>query len=247
MARFLLVLLPALALTLACPNAIAAGFNLSWNDCGSHGASLETFACSTNAGYHDLIVSVVVSNDMPQAVGIEAVVFLSVGQGEVLPDWWFLAPSQCRAGAISLVTDVAADPTTCPSVFGSNQAFGGVAWDSQYLGSPDLARLRFIAAIPDPGVAISAGIEYTVGRLRISNAGTTTCGGCSMPACIYVSEVRVYQPAGVGDAFLHGPASQADVGWQCPTTLTTGGCFINPGCATSTTHPTWGSIKSLYR
>lgn len=250
MVRSLPGALSSLLLCLACSHAAAAGFDLSWNDCGSHGASLESFACNTEAGHHDLIVSVVVPNAMPQVVGVEGVLFLSVGQGQVLPDWWRLAPTECRAGQISLVLDVANNPTSCQSIYHPSELFGAVAWDSQYGGDPALARLRFIAATASSN-AIAAGTEYTVARIRIANTGTGACGGCNMPACISIESVNVVQPAGVGDQLLLLEESRGHVGWQCPSewAYPEGRPYCRPGsgCATRTTHPTWGLIKSMYR
>jgi hypothetical protein len=247
MVRSLPALLSALLLCFACSSAAAAGFNLSWHDCGSHGTSLETFGCDTNLGYRDLITSVVVPADMPQVVGVEALLYLSVGNGQVLPDWWFLADRECRAGRITFRLEDPADPATCEYVLGvTGDAVGAMAWDSQYLGTPDLARIRFIAATPSPN-PISAGVEYTVGRIRLANGNTSVCGGCSMPACIYVASVKVTQQAGVGDVLLTNQESRGHVSWQCPADPGAGGCVFGIGCATSTTNPTWGSIKSLYR
>lgn len=248
MARSLPAVLTSLTLCLACSNVSAAGFNLSWGDCGVHGAALEPFACNTGAGHHDLIVSVVVTSNMPQVVGVEGVMFLSAGQGQMLQDWWRLAPGECRSGSISLVLDAAGNPASCPSIYHPSQLAGGVAWDSQYGGDPSLARLRFVAATAS-GNPIVAGTEYTVARIRITNSGTGACGGCEFPACIGIESVNVVQPTGVGDERLLTEEFRGHVGWQCLSQFGAGrpSCWLGSGCATGTTQPTWGLIKSMYR
>ena len=52
-------LTPRVFLALACSLTLATaaragGINLSWNDCGTFGQNVETFACNTNVGVHTL-------------------------------------------------------------------------------------------------------------------------------------------------------------------------------------------------
>ena len=54
-----LLLVPFLLGLLPSATAAAGWVNLSWDDCGSHGASMRTFACNTNGGSHTLVGSFV--------------------------------------------------------------------------------------------------------------------------------------------------------------------------------------------
>ena len=37
-------------------SAHAQGINIAWNDCGTFGADIESFACNNNTGIHTLVV-----------------------------------------------------------------------------------------------------------------------------------------------------------------------------------------------
>ena len=36
-------------------SAHAQGINIAWNDCGTFGADIESFACNNNTGIHSLV------------------------------------------------------------------------------------------------------------------------------------------------------------------------------------------------
>src|SRR5262245_55026161 len=61
------------------------GINLSWDDCGSTGTAVKTFACDTNVGSHVLVVSFASATGLEQLDGVEAVLDLQTS-GTALPE-----------------------------------------------------------------------------------------------------------------------------------------------------------------
>lgn len=245
MVRSLSIALSSLLLFFVFSTARAQGFNLSWGDCGSHGTALETLACDSDVGHRDLIVSIVLASPMPSFVGAEAVLRMYVEGG--IPDWWRFQVGQCRSGVTSLVLDLDAEPTSCANPFVPGIA-GGLLWETTV--EPAELRVRMAAAIPTSN-ALDAGVEYALFRIRIPNTLTSTCSGCSTPACIGIDRVLMAQPQGVGSQYYYIEHSSGVVGWQCPSLGYVSDspyiCLIDPRCATATVSPTWGSIKALYR
>src|SRR5438876_8777363 len=94
---------------LACPHgARAAGINLSWNDCGTSGASDKTFACTSNTGNAVAIGSFVAPSGINALLGVTATLDIWSSPdsvGTAIPDWWQLGPGGCRSGSLSASFD----------------------------------------------------------------------------------------------------------------------------------------------
>ena len=116
-------------------------------------------------------------------------------------------------------------------------------------GPVDANRLRIrtvsavdaIAAETTPPPAVGDDVFlFTITVNRARSTGTGSCLGCHEPACCVFKELRLTQPAGVGDPFFTVPASygfvtlQGGVGTDCPR-------------ATPASRSSWGQVKSLYR
>lgn len=233
-----------LLLALAAGPATAQGFNLYWNDCGGGGAAIDqVFACDTNVGDpFTMYVSVVPSLEMPQFVGVEANVDVLVA-GASLPPWWQLATGQCRAGDLNATCDPNEfGAIACPDIWDGAQAVSAF----QVTAAPVTwaFRFRFAAAVqsPSPITAAELGQELVVGAIRLTRDRTTgagACDGCLSGACFVVQDMKLVQPAGVGDILLTSPATNNWVQFN-------GGIGWN-NCYVPNVNRTWGSIKSLYR
>jgi len=234
-----------LGLVLAAGPASAQGVNLHWDDCGGgSGAAINrTFACDTNAGDpFTMFVSVVPGVEMPQFVAAEARLDVLVA-GPSLPPWWQVASGQCRAGALSVTCDPNAFGTlACADLWDGAQPIS--AYQVTSAPVPYAFRLQFGAALaaPSPITAGELGQELVVGAVRLTrakSAGPGSCDGCLAGGCFVVQDVKLMQPAGVGDFLLVSPATNnwvqinGGIGWW--------------NCYVASANRTWGSIKTLYR
>ena len=249
--RHSLLALAALAF-LAPASALAqGGINLSWNDCGTFGQELKTFACDTNAGTDLLYVSAAPSVDMPQLEGTEIDVRFFF-TGPTISPWWHLEAGGCRAGQVTGVFDFTSGPSSCVDPWGFG-AQGGVVWNSGF-GGANLAQLRGVAAIPGTTVLAAGSEAYLMAFAfrHLKTVGTGSCGGCNDAACITLFSAKLVQPIGVGDYVITNPLDRQTASWKCPGTMTGGGPFEGPYvCSASCPVPartnTWGTVKSLYR
>jgi len=242
--RYSLLLLATLAAGPA-PALAQGAVNLSWNDCGASGQNLETFACDTNSGSHRMVASFVSPLPLTQLVGVEVIVDVAFNLPAV-PSWWQAQSSGgCRFPAITSNVNFTAGPASCGDPWGGLAA-GGV-FVQPGVPFPDRVRLRGAAALMDP-TAVDDVTEYYAFEFLIGNAktvGPAACAGCSEPACVLLSSIRLVQPAGVGDYTLSNPLTNNLVGWQCTAFFGHGGCGFD--CSTPTRRPTWGAVKGLYR
>lgn len=236
------------SLLLAGPAFAQGSMNLSWNDCGTSGLDLETFACNTNAGAHRLVTSFVSPVPMNQLVGADLKIDVAF-QGNVVPDWWNapFSGGGCRVG-LGIETNPALGPQTCGDPW--NQALAGGANIQLNTPSPGRARLQGIVAVPSSSPqTIDNVTEYYGIQILISNAkstGSGSCEGCAIPACLMLVDFGLYQPLGVGDYHITQAKDNVVVGWQCNAVngAPTPQCFL---CPVPTKPSTWGSVKSLYR
>jgi hypothetical protein len=242
----------ALLLVLPISARAQGGINLSWDDCGSFGQELKTFACNTNTGNDVLYVSAAAPFDMPQLDGAELEVRFFF-TGTTISPWWHLETGGCRAAGVSSRFDFTAGPSSCYDVW-QGQAAGGLQWLSGF-GSPNVAQLRAVAAIPGT-TAVTAGTEMYVFAFVFNHTktvGTGSCAGCSSDAaCIVLNSVKLVQPTGVGDYFVTNPLSRQSASWKCHSTFNVGGLFEGPpgcqsNCPVPALEPSWGTIKSMYR
>jgi hypothetical protein len=234
------------------PGAVA----IRWNDCyGDGGANARNFACNTNSGFEELVISCYPPQAIPQLNGA-AVVMDLIFMNATVPSWWQFQSGGCHTpnGAFPLFTGPAS-ASNCidPWLFAAS---GGIDYVAGFNGA-NRARLRTVQAIPG-SVSVPASSELFVCRVLISNTktvGAGSCGGCLFGACIGLTSVKLTQPAGVGDFTMVMPVPNTNsdaVGWQAEVYMPSvwelfGKTFTNCQLATAARRPTWGAIKRMYR
>jgi len=253
-----LLILAGASLFLARPALAQGDLRLGWNNCRADGGVANmSFACGTNTGTEVLVGSFVLPVDVPQAVALEAEIYVAgeptytvcdgpgcppMGAYDV-PPWWQFQTGGCRSTALSTSFNFTSEPfassTHCMDVWYGN-AFSGFAYDYPYLTTKS-ARLRVVGAVADPNaVALVAGQEYYGFQVLIRHTktvGTGFCDGCCTPMTILFGSGRVDQPSGVGDIQLSASGYDFFTTWQSPAT----------NCVTPTRNRTWGGIKAMYR
>src|SRR5438445_9248512 len=109
---------------------MAAGINLSWDDCGMAGASSKFFSCDSNDGQDVLVASAQPPASLDSVCGFIARIMVS--GSSTIPDWChFRSPTdpfdpfypQCRDTA---GVHLAIDPSSvsCPTIFGDASGSG---------------------------------------------------------------------------------------------------------------------------
>lgn len=228
--------------------AHAAGVNLSWDACGSEGADSKGFACDTNTGESFTLWCSVVPPEGTTAVnGVEIVVDV-IRCYELLPDWWqFKNTGACRQTALSATANLAWMNSNVCTDYWAGQAQSLLAsYTSGFMYNIyGRGRIYMIAAIPTSLAApLDSSLEYAMMMLTITRAKTTgagSCQGCNIPAGIYLTEIKLTQPVGVGDYRISSPAGHMSVGWQ----MAVEGTYFQ--CGDPVRNSTWGAIKAQYR
>lgn len=208
--------------------AHAQGINLAWDECGSGGATNKDFACSTNAGTEDLVVSFAM-RQLPAALDALGVTILIYAPDDsVVPNWWMLGDGLCREGSVSIVTGVGEGSCLLvPPPSGTQLYFSPRERLDNQAG---LGAGVFFS----PGWEITPYAEYLAARLVLRNSktvGTDSCGGCSQKAVLTLEQVTFVTVMGIQG--LYQPLRQNVVTWQAG---------IVP-----TRSKTWGQIKGMYR
>jgi len=229
-------------LVLAGPASAQSGVNLSWNDCGSAGTMLRTFACNTNTGDHTMVASFACTG-VTQLTALAGVIDLC-SMDPVLPAWWQMRrPDSCRPNAISASFDFTGGAYNGCTDYWQGQATGTMTYTYGQSWGFNGARIVASATIPqEAATALENGVEYYAFRITIRNDATVgdgACARCQANVCIILNSVELYQPTGVGNFFISGPLTRDYMHWQgqvvdCP--------FVVPARNRS-----WGQIKSLYR
>lgn len=226
----------------------AGGINLSWNDCGTFGQPLATFACNTNTGVNRLYASFVSPVPLTQMVGMELRMDVMYNQATV-PSWWTVQWSGgCRFGSLNGNVDFLAGPNSCADPW-AGAAFVGLAAQPG-VPFPNRMLVRAVVAVPQAlafavdDVTEHYAIELILGHQK--TVGTGWCAGCDVAACLLLTELKLVQPLGVGDYSITQPLSNTIVGWQCPAFngAPSPQCF---SCPVPTKGKSWGAIKGLYR
>jgi hypothetical protein len=242
-----------LALVLLATSAATAsgqgGINLFWDRCYADGGATQAlFDCSTNTGTGVLIASVILPADLPQFAAALVTIDVWVADG-LIPPWWQVASGQCRADAVT----VSYDPNGFPEIQNCSPIWDSVV-PSQLLAiqsglwGPSMFRVISVAGVP-VGWELSKladGAELVVCRLIVSHTksvGTDACEGCRSGACFWLREIKLMQPAGVGDFTVSSQAVNIVVGHNAEGYMSAPG----PTCTTPTLNRTWGAIKTLYR
>jgi hypothetical protein len=249
-----------LAVALTSASAAAAGLNLSWDDCGSHGTQVQAFACDTNAGQHTMVGSFVAPEGIELMSANEVFMELQVN-APTIPDWWQVRTGACRpASTLTGNWDFTAGPYNCYDYW-QGGAIGGWVEDAPQFSFPIYSqRIRGVFALPTGDLRITSvppGTEVYSFKLSIKNSKSTglgACIGCEAGACIILTDLNINQPSPYPPrTFIQLPEGRNYVSWQCITGRITNeenhpeGLCTFPGCPTPVRAQSWGQIKQLYR
>ena len=264
-ARLLLPLVVASLTTGLAAAATLPGINIRWDNCFADGGGMnKTFACATNSGFEQAIMSVQLDTGMQNVSGMEIRISLKAAAA-TLPAWWdFKNVGACRQTSLAFVTSPVVTPGACVDWGGGGQVGGIGAYNVGALG-PASAVLQLVEAVPQTELQDLLPVtEYLVGAMQFNHTktvGAGSCAGCDVPVCILFTSLNVTQPLGVGDRLItqaaNGVGSQF-VHWQngqlvnlinhCNGTFdcnTQFDCVLsNP---TQARGNTWGAVKALYR
>jgi hypothetical protein len=238
------------ALLLACtafapaPVAVAQGLSLAWEDCRAPaGAGLTNrgFGCVSNIVEIPLFPSFTLATSVDSVLAVELVIDVDVA-ADSLPEWWRMDPGQCRANAWSANVSFAG---SCEDPWGGVGAATVQGWlPSVPGGSGRHGRLLVTAGVlPAQAVTLSALSPYTACRVLLRTIESTTCPGCSVPACLVLNSILVRRlPGSSVEEILIGVAESSGsnfVLWQ-------GGSGADCQSVPSR-RSTWGAVKALYR
>jgi hypothetical protein len=223
------------------------GVNLSWDDClASVGGGLnKNSTCLSNTeAAQDCFGSYVLPADLDSLYANEITIDITT-DSPMLPCWWNFtsAPRGTGVGYVVLFSVPCASnaydywgETAGGSVFGSSVP--------SLMPDASVPRIRiraFVAIEPvlAQPVAASIGEIYSF-TFRLRHAASVgSCTGCSTPACIGLTKIRVVQAGDYPGYDLTAPSSRQFVMWQ--------GGVPSCGLAVPTINKTWGSVKALYR
>ncbi len=231
----------ALLAILAAAAHAQAGINLLWNDCAAGGGVSEmAFACDSSFGEPFLaVISVVLSDDVQQCIGVTAAVQACFGS-PTLPPWWQTRFGQCRFDAITISLDSQPDASSCPD-FWQGAPVTQVSSVGQESVDGTLLQLNAGAAMDTTLSLVADGRELTLGRVVVRRSRTTgpsACAGCSDPAWMSLRAVGLHTLQGLGDRWLTAASTNNVVAWNASWTYT---------CTVPTANRTWGAVKSLFR
>jgi len=190
--------------------------NLSWNDCGTHGQALETFACNTNLNPGSRLIGSFLAPDFDEFIGMRAQIELTP-DGGVLPDWWKHGTGGlCRStNGMTASFDFTSGPGSCADFF-QGLATGGYAVDHR----PDRATIYLSCGVPyDNRGPLVPGTEYYAFQLNVLHSrttGTGSCAGCSDPMRLELVRVELMKYGDIDGLVLTGPLNRNWVRWQGP-------------------------------
>jgi hypothetical protein len=238
------------SLLLACaalasgPAASAQGVSLAWEDCRAPaGAGLlnRNFGCGSNISEFPLIPVFTLASPVDSVLAVELVIDVDVA-ADPLPDWWRTDPGQCRANGW---TAGPAPATSCNDPWGG---LGTASFQGWLPGTPGGSgrhgRLLVTASVlPEQAVALEALAPYAACRVVLRTNNTTSCAGCSVPACLVLNSILIRRLPGssVEEVFIGVAESPGAnfVTWQ-------GGSGAD--CqSVPARRSTWGAVKALYR
>jgi len=198
--RRILPCLVFLVLALLASSARASGVNMRWVRCyGDGGESNRAFACATNVGTNLLVGSFVIDSPLPTVSANEFTIDITTAAA-TLPAWWqFKNTGSCRQ--TSLQVNASANPNDVVCVdWSAGQASGGIASYTVGTQGPSTARILGVFAVPLSAVTdLPAGQEYFSFNVTINNqktVGISSCSGCTIPACLALSSIKVYTDNG---------------------------------------------------
>jgi IPT/TIG domain len=163
-------------------------FNLSWDDCGSAGAELATFTCTTNPGPFPLLASFVPPPGIDDALGIAAELRL---ESETFPEFWSFAGQPCRGLCVSV--DFTGGQA-CSDVWGDGASVFR-EFDPGYYG-PGTARLR-VWTYQTLG-ALDPATEYYAFRISIAvhRSGMSACENTQAPIDFTLERIEIFEDLG---------------------------------------------------
>jgi hypothetical protein len=237
--------LGAVILLTPCRAYSATGLYLSWDECaGSPAAHSDlSSSCMSDAGGHSLYCAFVLPQPIDSVIAVEIVVDVQLSQ-TVLPAWWQFDTGGCRVGSLTASSDFTTN-TAC-SDFWLGEATEGVPLvytATEPRGGQNQARIVVPIALPSGHFrSLNAAAEYYAARLIFSNARTSACSGCSVPACLVLNSILIGRTPSAGGNFVldvPGPGAANWARWQ-------GGAGADCAAVPVRT-TTWGQLKSLYR
>jgi hypothetical protein len=230
------------------------GINLAWNNCLTQASAAEdkAYACdgSMNGTPFRLVFSFFTVVAMPQFVGIEAIIDVRTSQA-TLPDWWRLAPGECRASNLGFpngLTGIGTGSTgACQNPWAGATTGGGSFWTSDSVAA-GVGRVRLIFARASE-TSLNANQQYVGGVVSIDSyqdidSGDGVCAGCALPGCIVLNQVQLFQTIGAT-----GGDIQTVTDGQVRSYVTWQGGSVPNGCP-GTQAPQqvrWGSIRATLR
>jgi hypothetical protein len=232
-----------------------AGVNIRWDAClGDGGVLNKTFACNSNAGTRVIVTSFVVPATLTDFVG--EVLFIDAATASAaLPNWWqYFNAGTCRQSSLGANFLVSATAVACVD-WSDGTKIGGIASYTVGTVGPNTATIHTINAVPSASYGtLSAGPEYFSTNLTMNSlktVGVGACTGCSIPACIALRQMLLYQntPAGVTNTVtLTNPTNGTDsnvIVWQGGA----GASLPNAVCpqVVPTRRSSWNIVKQLYR
>ena len=236
MKKLLALALIASVLGAASAYANNGAMDLSWNKCDVSSASTDkSYVCDGNAGVSYVMTgSFVQPFGVPDFAGVSAVVDIAFGTS--VPDYWKF--DSCNLNGMNAVNPTPAAPCG-PQLFASSYAGGGFSV-SYPTSSRERLRIDWATGAPTPP-STTSGTRYAGFALSLDpDAGvSTSCAGCSTPACIVCNTIEVFGFGATEDYLIDTPDARNFVTWQ-------GGGGNCPG-ATPSQNKTWGSVKALYR
>jgi hypothetical protein len=237
MRRILIVSLALLSL--ACP-AWAGGVNFAWGSLcyAENPVDHLTFACNSNLGTTRMTASFSVDTEMTDFVGVEITVE-GLSMQAVLPDWWKLGPTDCRANAMTFDADESGVATeTCVDWTGG-AAFNVFGYSYDTNRAHISAGAAIAASMP---YDLRPGVEYYAGTFTLRNrktVGDGACGGCAYGFVWGLALVTVAGLDGRRDD-LHWNWDEGCLWWNNTV-------MCCPLCPLPAKETTWGQVKTLYR
>ncbi len=226
---------------LAANMAVAAGINLSWNDCGSAGTDCLTFACDANTGPEFAFVGSFVPPPgvtAPQYMEAHVRIISDAAPGS-LPDWWRVGSlTECRG--FSLQADTLFG-TTCANVLRGAVFLPAFSYSAN---SPVMGEASMVVSVLFPELAppLDPGVEHYAFMMHFDRAKTTgpgACAGCDVGVQIVLNHIDIFQDPAVQvePVVVDQYMKSNKIGWNNPAY-----CFWTP-----TKRSSWGQVRSLYR
>ena len=247
-----LLLCAGLLFLLTARPAVATDIHLAWDDCGAAGQEKKFFGCETNVGpAYTIVGSFIPPEGITAFVGLQARVW-ALASSDSLPDWWKHGIGQCRSNTgLTATFDFTTGPFTCQDFF-AGQALGTLSYTVGFSG-PNTARLDVAAAVDlDHAGPLDPTLEYYAFQLRFLRSrtvGPDACAGCSIPVCVFIETMQLFQtPAVNNDPIIYNAFGPAAI-WQNASFANY--TEVGPVCMAldpvPTARATWGRIKTLFR